>query len=146
MRMNKRNNQLVPLMYINSFNFSSSTLPLTSPHSVDDIAKGNKLVPIITSHSEFALDSKPIEAYMIKQTKSKKNKKSFNTTSSQSKNETEIENDNEFVRNSFSNFSLEDEYNDEENSSLEDASSFDSSFDEIETAEINEKLLTKNEN
>ena len=82
MRMNKRNNQLVPLMYINSFNFSSSTLPLTSPHSVDDIAKGNKLVPIITSHSEFALDSKPIEAYMIKQTKSKKNKKSFNTTSS----------------------------------------------------------------
>ena len=83
---------------------------------------------------------------MIKQTKSKKNKKSFNTTSSHSKNETEIENDNEFVRNSFSNFSLEDEYNDEENSSLEDASSFDSSFDEIETAEINEKLLTKNEN
>ena len=79
MRMNKRNNQLVPLMYINSFNFSSSTLPLTSPHSVDDIAKGKKLVPIITSHSEFALDSKPIEAYMIKQTKSK-NKKSFNTT------------------------------------------------------------------
>ena len=146
MRMNKRNNQLVPLMYINSFHFSSSTLPLTSPHSVDDIAKGNKLVPIITSHSEFALDSKPIEAYMIKQTKSKKNKKSFNTTSSHSKNETEIENDNEFVRNSFSNFSLEDEYNDEENSSLEDASSFDSSFDEIETAEINEKLLTKNEN
>lgn len=146
MRMNKRNNQLVPLMYINSFNFSSSTLPLTSPHSVDDIAKGNKLVPIITSHSEFALDSKPIEAYMIKQTKSKKNKKSFDTTSSHSKNETEIENDNEFVRNSFSNFSLEDEYNDEENSSLEDASSFDSSFDEIETAEINEKLLTKNEN
>lgn len=146
MRMNKRNNQLVPLMYINSFNFSSSTLPLTSPHSVDDIAKGNKLVPIITSHSEFALDSKPIEAYMIKQTKAKKNKKSFNTTSSHSKNETEIENDNEFVRNSFSNFSLEDEYNDEDNSSLEDASSFDSSFDEIETAEINEKLLTKNEN
>ena len=146
MRMNKRNNQLVPLMYINSFNFSSSTLPLTSPHSVDDIAKGNKLVPIITSHSEFALDSKPIEAYMIKQTKSKKNKKSFDITSSHSKNETEIENDNEFVRNSFSNFSLEDEYNDEENSSLEDASSFDSSFDEIETAEINEKLLTKNEN
>ena len=145
MRMNKRNNQLVPLMYINSFNFSSSTLPLTSPHSVDDIAKGNKLVPIITSHSEFALDSKPIEAYMIKQTKSK-NKKSFDTTSPHSKNETEIENDNEFVRNSFSNFSLEDEYNDEENSSLEDASSFDSSFDEIETAEINEKLLTKNEN
>ena len=146
MRMNKRNNQLVPLMYINSFNFSSSTLPLTSPHSVDDIAKGNKLVPIITSHSEFALDSKPIEAYMIKQTKSKKNKKSFDTTSPHSKNETEIENDNEFVRNSFSNFSLEDEYNDEENSSLEDASSFDSSFDEIETAEINEKLLTENEN
>lgn len=146
MRMNKRNNQLVPLMYINSFNFSSSTLPLTSPHSVDDIAKGNKLVPIITSHSEFALDSKPIEAYMIKQTKSKKNKKSFDTTSPHSKNETEIENDNEFVRNSFLNFSLEDEYNDEENSSLEDASSFDSSFDEIETAEINEKLLTKNEN
>lgn len=144
MRMNKRNNQLVPLMYINSFNLSFSTLPLTSPHSVDDIAKGNKLAPIITSHSEFALDSKPIEAYMIKQTKSKKDKKSFDTTSS--KNETEIENDNEFVRNSFSNFSLEDEYNDEENSSLEDASSFDSSFDEIETAEINEELLTKIEN
>lgn len=144
MRMNKRNNQLVPLMYINSFNFSFSTLPLTSPHSVDDIAKGNKLAPIITSHSEFALDSKPIEAYMIKQTKSKKDKKSFDTTSS--KNETEIENDNEFVRNSFSNFSLEDEYNDEDNSSLEDASSFDSSFDEIETAEINEELLTKIEN
>ena len=36
---------------------------------------------------------------MIKQTKSKKNKKSFDTTSPHSKNETEIENDNEFVRN-----------------------------------------------
>ena len=86
-------------------------------------------------------ENKPIEAYLSKKFSKKiKSKNSLDSNSSHSKNETQIE--NECNKSKLSNFSLE---NEDDNYSVEDGSSFNSSFDEIETGEIDESLLIKTE-
>lgn len=92
-------------------------------------------------------ENKPIEAYLSKKFSKKiESKNSLDSNSSHSKNETQIE--NECNKSKLSNFSLENENfdkNEDDNYSVEDGSSFNSSFDEIETAEIDESLLIKTE-
>lgn len=90
-----------------------------------------------SSHSEKLIHTadKPIASYIINKTKSKF-KKSMDSTQSHK--------DNQICDNStFSEFSLENDYQEEEQLSIDGDSSFDSSFDEVDTAEINEDLMNK---
>lgn len=91
-------------------------------------------------------ENKPIEAYLSKKFTKKIKSKKVSSNPSSSENETQIE--NKCNKSKLSNFSLEDENfdkNEDDNYSVEDGSSFDSSFDEIETAEIDESLFIKTE-